>query len=143
MAKKTESRFSEDVRRGRRFEAEERAGWRHIARQNIAFEAATAWGPKRGRIDIKIDEDAGYIAIVEIKATDWDRLKRDRIRATARRHSRQIWRYVDDHVENQGKEVCPALVYEYEPSDARVRAEVEQVLNDCLIQVVWRKGQHP
>ncbi len=141
VAKDAKSKFLEDVRRGRNFEAEERAGWSHIARQHIAFESATAWGLKRGRVDIKIDEDAGYIAVVETKATDWDNLKPHRIRPTAQRHARQVWRYIDDHVENRGKEVCPALVYEYEPKELPIRAEVEQILNNSLIQVVWRKGQ--
>ena len=143
MAKTRKSKFLENVRRGRKFEAEERAGWNHIAREHIKFESPTAWSSKRGRVDIKVDEGESYIAIVEIKGTDWDNLKLQRIRPTAQRHARQVLRYADDYLENHGKEVCPALVYEYEPTDPGVRAEVEQILNDCLIQVVWRKGQRP
>lgn len=141
MTKTRKSNFLQNIRRGRSFEAEERAGWDHIAGKHIKFESATAWDSKPGRVDIKIDEGESYIAIIEIKATNWDNLKRQRIRCTAQRHVRQVWRYIDDHIESHGKEVCPALVYEFEPRDRRVKAEVEQILNDRFIQVVWRKGQ--
>jgi hypothetical protein len=143
MVKDASSKFLRDVHRGREFEAEERAGWGHIDEGNIKFESPTIRGAKRGRIDIKIDENLPYIAIIETKATDWDNLKSHRIKATAQRHSRQIWRYIDDYLDNRGKEVCPALVYEFEPKDSRIKEEVEKILNDALIQVVWRKGQHP
>lgn len=139
MAKTAKSKFLENVRRGRKFEAEERAGWNHIEKEHVKFEAPTSCGSKRGRVDIKIDEGETYIAIIEIKGTDWAHLKPQRVRFTAQRHARQIWRYVDDYLDNHGKEVCPALVYEYEPEDPTVRAEVEQILNDRCIQVVWRK----
>ncbi len=141
MARTAKSKFLGNVRRGRKFEAEERAGWNHIAKEHIKVESPTTWHSKRGRVDIKIDEGENYIAIIEVKGTDWDNLRPQRIRSTAQRHARQVWRYVDDHVENHGKEVCPALVYEYIPKDPSVRAEVEQILNDRFIQVVWRKEQ--
>ena len=143
VAKTPKSKFLENVRRGREFESEERAGWSHIAREHIKFESPTTWASRRGRVDIKVDEGESYIAIIEVKATLWDNLKPQSIRPTAQRHVRQIWRYADDQLENHGKEVCPALVYEYEPTDPSVRAEVEQILNDCLIQVVWRKDHRP
>ncbi len=143
MRKEQRSReFQEYCRRGRAFEAEERAGWGHIPREHIQFEAATAWGSRRGRIDIRID-DGTDIAVVEIKATNWDRLKRGTIRRTALRHARQIWRYIDDHVETQGKSVSPGIVYEYEPKDDAIRMEIERVINDRCVQVVWRKGKSP
>ena len=71
-------KFRNNIRRGRRFEAEEKAGWGHIAQTHIAFEASTSSGGKDGRIDIKIDEHLGYIAIVEVKATDWNKLRHHR-----------------------------------------------------------------
>lgn len=131
--------FRANLLRGRRFEAEERAGWGHVAKQHIRLEAPTTWASKHGRIDIKIDEDDGSVAIVEIKATDWNALPSTRIRATAQRHARQVWRYVNDHVESQGKDVCAGIVYEHEPRLRAVRLLVEQLLNDRCLQVVWRK----
>ena len=84
--------FEENIRRGRRFETEEKAGWSHIPRDQIQCEATTTWESKRGRIDIKIDERDGSVAIVEIKATNWDALMPKSIRPTAHRHARQVWR---------------------------------------------------
>lgn len=143
MGKDRVTKFKEALLGGRRFEAEERNGWGHIPRGHIAFEARTVWESKAGRVDIKIDEKDGSVAIVEIKATDWDAVKPHRIRPTAQRHARQVWRYVNDHLEVQSKEVCPGVVYEYEPTNPEVQAQVEQVLNERFIQVVWRKGKKP
>jgi hypothetical protein len=139
MVTRFNPKFRSNIRRGRRFEAEEKAGWGHIAQKHIAFEASTSSGGKGGRIDIKIDENLGYIALVEVKATDWNKLRHHRIRPTAQRHARQVWRYAEDFVDSRGKDVCPAVVYEYEPKDSHIRAEVEQIFNDRMIQVVWRK----
>ncbi len=131
--------FRKNIRRGQKFEAEEKAGWNHIPRRHKEFESQTAFGTKCGRIDIKIDESKGYVTIIEIKATEWDRLMPHRIRPTAQRHACQIWRYISDYVDTQGRDVCPALVYEFEPKDPCIRKLVEQILSDRLIQVVWRK----
>ncbi len=131
-------RSTQNIRRGRKFEKKERADWGHIAPEHRKFEAATKWESKRGRIDIKIDEGETFIAIIELKATDWNRIRRKNIRATAQRHARQVWRYIDDYVENHGKEVCPSLVYERAPRSSELQAEIEGILNDRLIQVVWR-----
>jgi hypothetical protein len=138
MAKRL-SVFQENMRRGRHFEAAERKGWRHFAKEHRHYEAVTAWASRRGRIDIKIDEHDGVVAIVEIKATDWDALKRASIGRTAQRHVRQVWRYINDHVENQAKEVCAGVVYKHEPKNRETRFRVEQILNDRFIQVAWRK----
>lgn len=138
--KRTSTDCKDAWRRGRAFEAEERAGWDHVPREHIQFEVSTRWQSKRGRIDIRID-DGKDIAVVEIKATDWDRLKPGTIRSTALRHARQIWRYIDDHVETQGRSVDPGIVYEFEPTDDAIRLEVERAINGRCVQVVWRKGR--
>ena len=131
------AKFRVDVARGRKFEVCERAEWAHEA-EKLDFEASTEWKDKSGRIDIKINEEDGSISIVELKATDWDRIKRSRIRTTALRHARQVWRYVNDAVLTESREVCAGVVYEREPSDEIVREEVEAALNERLLQVVWR-----
>ena len=129
--------FLRNVERGRRFEVAERASWAHEGGK-LGFEAPSDWKGKAGRIDIQIDESDGSISIIELKATDWDLIKRYRIRATALRHARQVWRYVNDAVIAKGKEVCPGVVYERQPSDDNVRLEVEEALHERCLQVVWR-----
>ncbi len=143
MSGEKHRRFVKDIQRGRRFEAEERAGWAHIPEEQIQFEANTQWKSKRGRIDIQIDDADGFVTIVEIKATDWDSLKPHRIRPTVLRHARQVWRYVNDFVDAQNTEVCPSIVYEYEPRSREFREAIEQELNVRGIQVVWRKESSP
>jgi hypothetical protein len=132
--------FLERVQRGRRFEAEEHTGWAHIPKGQIQFEAKTRWQSKCGRIDILISEADGSASIIENKATDWDSLKPHRIMPTVKRHARQVWRYVNDFVEGQAKQVCPGIVYEREPKSRTLRAFIENELNEYAIQVVWRKG---
>ncbi len=39
-----------------------------------------------------------------------------------------------------GNAVFAGLVYEHEPRRTEVRLNVENVLNERFIQVVWRKG---
>ena len=41
----------------------------------------------------------------------------------------------------EGISVCPGLVYEKEPSDAALKVQVEEILNDRMIQVVWREDR--
>jgi hypothetical protein len=138
LSKHKDSKFSENVRRGRRFEAEEKAGWNHIPVKRIHFEASTIWSSKRGRIDIKIDENDGSVTIIEIKSTNWDALSQHRIRCTSQHHARQLWRYINDYLLNQSMDVCAGIIYENEPNNRQVGILVEQVLNDQGIQVVWR-----
>jgi hypothetical protein len=131
--------FAANVRRGRRFETEERAGWSHVPKAFLRHEAKTSWAGRRGRIDLKIDDNDGSVTIVEIKSTRWDTLRSDRIRSTALRHARQVWRYINDHIDHRQKDVFAGIVYEHKPVDADVRHLVEQLLNDRFIQVAWRK----
>jgi hypothetical protein len=97
-------------------------------------------GPKRGRVDVRVDETDGSVSTVELKATDWDGMKPDRIRPNALRHARQVWRYISTEVET-GTDVCAGVVYQWTPSSEAVRNTVEETLNERLIQVVWRTGR--
>ncbi len=130
--------FLKCVRRGRKFEAWERAHWNNELNSAAEFEAPTQWEGKRGRVDIrlKLEEDVQTI-LVEIKATNWDLLKEHRVRPTALRHARQIWRYIEDHL--NPLDVIPAIVYPSPPTKPGCKEEIEEILNDRLIQVVWRE----
>ena len=91
--------FIRSVSRGRKFEDWERSQWNSGVNTAVEIEASTQWEGKRGRVDfrLKLAED-GHTVIVEIKATNWDRLKEHRVRPTTLRHARQIWRYIEDHL---------------------------------------------
>ena len=123
--------------RGRAFEAEERAGWARLDPASVGFEAPTAWKGRRGRVDILVDDDSGLVAIVEVKATNWDLIKPSRVRETALRHYRQRWRYIDDYVET--RQVSPGIVYPFAPRATERRSAVKEALDERFVQCVWRK----
>jgi len=130
--------FIENISRGRSFEKKERAEWFDIKEAVASFEVPTRWKGRPGRIDIRIDELGDFISIAEIKATNWDKILPHRIRPTALRHARQLWRYVNKQIE-EGVSVCPGLIYEKKPSNLALKTRIEELLNDLMIQVVWRE----
>jgi hypothetical protein len=130
--------FRRRVRRGRKFEKWERTHWKGGINDLAEFEAPTQWEGKRGRVDIRlIDDQEGHTIVAEIKATDWNAMKPHRIRPNVLRHARQIWRYIGAELENQS--VIPALIYSRPPKSIGRKDQIEAVLNEHLIQVVWRE----
>jgi hypothetical protein len=104
----------------------------------VETEASTGSKGRRGRIDLRlVDEDEGHSVVVETKATDWDKMASHRVRPNALRHARQLWRYIDAELERGP--VLPALVYPAEPNTPLRKEEVEAILHERFIQVVWRE----
>ena len=135
---KAQQNFLKRVGRGRKFEEWERSHWKGGINDDAEFEASTQWNGKRGRVDIRLRMDeAGQIVIVEIKATDWDRMKANRMRPNALRHANQIWRYIEAHL--KPSDVIPAIVYSSPPKTPGRKEQVESLLNERGIQVVWRE----
>lgn len=126
------------LRRGKRFEKKEKAGWTNLGDGKARFEkhVTTAKG-RRGRVDIFIDELGGLVAVVEIKATNWDRIMPHRVRSNILRHARQVWKYVETFIED-GTVVCPGIVYPKAPRKKGLKEQIEEGLNEQGIQVVWR-----
>ena len=130
--------FLKRVGRGRKFEEWERSHWNSEINSAAEFEASTQWKGKRGRVDIRLSlEEDGQVVIVEIKATDWDKVKEYRVRPNAMRHTRQIWRYIEDHL--KPLDVIPAIVYPSPPITPGRKEQIEEILNERGIQVVWRE----
>jgi hypothetical protein len=129
--------FLQRIRRGREFEKNERSHWRPRGDEELSFEAPSHHKGKRGRIDIRLfDLEEGFTVVVELKATDWDRMAPHRVRPNALRHTRQIWRYIEAELENA--DVLPALVYPAVPETPGRKGGVESILHERFIQVVWR-----
>jgi hypothetical protein len=134
--------FIQQVKRGRKFEEWERSYWNTELNAAREFEAPTQWAGKKGRVDIRLKlEENGEVVLVEIKATDWDKLKENRVRPTALRHSRQVWRYIEDHL--NPLDVIASIVYPPSPTIPGRKEQIEQILNDRGIQVVWRDEYLP
>lgn len=62
----------------------------------------------------------------------------DRVRPTAMKHARQIWRYIEAHL-TPLEDVIPAIVYPSPPITAGRKEQVEEILNERGIQVIWRE----
>lgn len=132
-----QQKFIQRIRRGREFEQWERAQWKGDLNEQAQFEKQTEWQGKRGRIDIQlVDSQEGHTIVVEIKATDWDAMKPYRVRPNVMRHARQLWRYIEATLQDQP--ALPAIIYPQSPRTVGRREEVETLLNEQLIQVVWR-----
>ena len=130
--------FRKRVKLGRKFEVWERSKWNSPDHEGVEIEASTAWRGRRGRIDLRlVDDDEGHAIIVETKATDWDRMAPHRVRPNTLRHARQLWRYIDAELEDGA--VLPALVYPAEPNTPGRKDEIEAILHERSIQVVWRE----
>ncbi len=133
--------FLEQIRRGREFEERERSYWMDDEHKDAEFEAPIKWKGRRRRVDIGLGvEEEGYM-VVELKATDWDRMLPRRVRLNALRHARQVWRYIEAELaqeENGIQQVHPALVYPVAPTIPGRKEEIERILNERDIQVVWR-----
>lgn len=134
---KRSAEFIDAVTRGGVFEKTEKLGWEKLEEGKAQFEVPTKWRGKNGRIDIRIDELDGIIAVIEIKSTNWDEISDHRIRATALRHARQLWRYVEREVES-GANTSSGLIYQHSPASAAKKRIVEEALDERGIQVVWR-----
>ena len=124
------------AQRGRLFEAAEKAEWVDIDSGIGSFEHRIELGAGEfGRADIFIDE-SGWVSIIEVKATDWDAMQAHRVRPNARRHVRQVMRYVGSYWE-KGTDISPGLVYPRAPQDVQRRQLIERVAEESSIQVVW------
>jgi hypothetical protein len=130
--------FMARVKRGRKFEEWERSHWNDRLNAAREFEASTKWDGNTGRVDIRLKlEEDGNVVIVEIKATQWDKIKENRLRSTALRHARQIWRYIEDHL--KPLDVTAAIVYPPSPIIPGRKEQVEEILSERGIQCVWRE----
>jgi hypothetical protein len=134
-------RFNKSIKRGREFEQWEHRQWKGKLNELAQLESPTEWQGKRGRIDIRlVDNDEGHTIVVEIKSTNWDVMKLYRIRPNVLRHANQIWRYIEDVLRNQS--VLPAIIYPASPKRLARKVNIENILNERFIQVVWRDERH-
>lgn len=101
---------------------------------------------KGGRIDVFVEDDksARCLVVVEIKATDWDRIAEKNVMRNIRRHIRQIWKYIESpfiarQINNidASEGICPGIIYPKLPKDPNRLKLIEKTLNDEGIAVTW------
>jgi hypothetical protein len=101
---------------------------------------------RKGRVDVFVNDDDpdGNIAIVEVKATDWDKIKEENIRRNVQRQIRQIYSYIESQIlkgeyveDGEGKSVCPGIIFPKRPKNKETMELIEQMFLDEGIPVVW------
>lgn len=128
------------IRAGRAFEKAERREWLPSKcgdPDDARFEAPTILARKRGRIDVRL-EWRGLVVLIELKATNWNRMKTHRVRPNALRHIRQLYRYVDGELERGTDGICHGIVYARAPQQIARRKFLEALFREHFVQLVWR-----
>lgn len=88
-----------------------------------------------GRIDLFIDQQSDFVSVIEIKATNWDRVKHRRKLLGS--HRRQVLKYVDKYLAGDILSVCAGIIYPCAPKSTEVREEVEAYMEGNAIQLLW------
>ncbi len=149
MVRRSESKNRTEparLRRGKVFHRLVQEEWGAVRRtRDIAFREFSIIKPdgRRGRIDILIDEGEDWVAVVEIKASDWDAMKGENLRRNARRQIRQIWNYIESQLKPNddgsidGRQVSPGIIFPKAPRKLGRRDAIEALFDEDGIQVVW------
>jgi len=103
----------------------------------IGFIAAGSKHTRRGRIDIFVDQLEDFVTVVEIKSTDWDKIKETNIVKLLGSHRRQLFHYVDKFLITEQTNVCAAIIYPKAPSRTGLKEKIEEYFNDHAFPVVW------
>lgn len=91
-------------------------------------------------MDILITELGNFVTILEIKATDWDRIKPKNIKKNLYRHQGQLFKYVDKNIEIEKMDVCLGIIYPKPPRKKGLREFIEKRLEETyLVPAYWYK----
>ena len=130
----------EQLRRGKAFRRRVQEDWARTAQGDVHVEKTIPLVPsgtqvRRGRIDLYVSEHDGMVAVVEIKATDWDRIQH--VQKALSSHQRQTWKYIEQYLDGEQLEVSAGIIYPTAPSSPGLKERVEGYLNEYGLQVVW------
>lgn len=99
---------------------------------------------RTGRIDLLVVPVGSerMAVIVEIKNTDWDKLRAERIRPNLRAHTRQLQNYLDKAISQIGEpagwdSATGVLIYLKRPTDARVVELIPRIVDGEALMLVW------
>jgi hypothetical protein len=132
--------------RGKKFHKKVQEDWRGtVGGSKVLIEKATPLHPdsksvkhvRRGRMDIFVDKIEDFVTVVEIKSTDWDKIKEKNHIKLMGSHRRQILRYVDKFLNIKKISVCAAIIYPSAPKKPGLKQKVEDYLNNYGLQVTW------
>jgi hypothetical protein len=93
---------------------------------------------RKGRVDLFVDEiGKDFVSVVEIKTTDWDRIKDSNVRRNVKRQARQVWRYIQCQLELRNLSVCAGIIFPKLPINLALGERIESMFEEEGIQVVW------
>jgi hypothetical protein len=135
----------EQLRRGKEFHRRVQADWEKTAEGGVVHPEhfvelpllpQTAKRVRKGRLDLFVGEMGDFVSVVEIKSTDWDRIKPKNIGRLLTSHRRQVWKYVEEFVDNRHIDVCAGIIYPRTPNSDGLRKRVEDYMIEYGIPVV-------
>jgi len=98
------------------------------AEARLSFERLPHLRQKFGRADILITDLGGFVTVLEIKATDWDKIEPANVKRNLYRHQRQLFMYVEKCLEVDKLDVCLGIIYPHPPRKPGLRSSVENHL---------------
>jgi len=123
--------------RGKKFHRKLQDDWHKTAQGEVKHEEGIVKpSGRKGRIDIFVDADDNEVAVVEIKASDWDSMTLKALRRNVTRQASQIWDYIESQLE-KGKDVSPGVIFPKRPKDLKWMELIEKLFDERGIPVVW------
>ena len=141
-----QSKEPEQLRRGKEFQKmvqevykSSKGGEYTFIEKFVSFGAVKSIRQKSGRMDIFVFETGDdYVTIIELKATNWDKIKEKNIKRNLYHHSKQLYRYIDKFMEVDGKDVCLAVIYPEPPKIPGLREFIEKcAMDNYSYPVYW------
>lgn len=140
-SKKPDKREPERLAHGKRIHRKIQDNWHKTAQGNVEDEAEIVkLSGRRGRIDIFVDasgeNDKNLVAVVEIKASDWNSMILSAVGRNVGRYANQIWSYIESQLE-KGKDVSPGIIFPERPKNPERLKLIERLFDERGIPVVW------
>lgn len=137
----------EQLKRGKAFHKRIQAEWEAGAEGDVFPERSVIKKTgRKGRVDIFVNDGDpdGCVAIVEMKASDWDRMTEQAVNRNIRRQIRQIWGYIESQIDGENyvstgehKSVSPGIMFPKKPKDVERLKMIERLFIAEGIAVVW------
>lgn len=134
------------LRRGKEFQKIVQADYKKNSKgggvgieEHVVFDKLENIRQKSGRMDIIIhDESEDYVMIMEIKATNWDRIKPKNIKRNLYRHGKQLYNYIDQFMTIDNMTVGLAMLYPEPPKKEGLRDFIEEcAMEQYSFPVYW------
>lgn len=137
ISKKSKKKEPKRLIQGKEFHKKLQEDWHKTATGKVKHEEEIIKpSGRKGRMDIFVDADDNLVAVVEIKASDWNSMTLGAIHRNVGRYSNQIWDYIESQLEH-GKDVSPGIIFSKRPKDPERLKLIEQLFDERGIPVVW------